>query len=717
MTREEAKKLYVNIAKGGIFASLFSPLVLSAPFFFPFIVPKTLFFQLAVTVALFFYIVLVALDKKYAPKFDTLTKLVLAFFGVYVCAAALGANPARSFFGSYERMLSVVNMAHFVVLYLIVKSVFVSQRDWLWLLRASVGASVLVSAYGIGQKLGIEWFYHAGIDRIDSTIGNAAFVAGYLIFALFFALMLLVKDSHPMFRACAACSLAVNLAVIYLTATRGAVLALAVAFVSLLPMYFLRSSGVSGIQKKHVQWVATVIALALLAVVMLEGRGIYQSLRRFSSSSFADATVQTRILSASTSWKGFLERPVLGWGPENYNLVFDKYYNPKIYPMENWFDHAHNIFFDIATTMGVAGLIAYAALLGYCVFRTVAFARGASENYWIGMFGCALIIAYFVQNIFVFDSLATYLPFFIFLAFASNGFMLGDTEERVPEDKGRKFYNPSFKIIALLVPLFAVAVYWADVRPALGAYHTVVALQTPLPYAGEALDHFKQALDNSTFGREEIRGKLADYVSGLLYEERITDNKLRRRAAEFAIQEMEESIVREPLNFRNYIYFANFLSGNDALLAATGIQDSLARADEALARAQTLAPNKPMLYIQWGNIKSLEGDNQGAVVLLEKAVALNPVVIDSRVRLALAYRKAGARARSLEVSRAIFNAGTQLDVRTYIEFAENFAALGAYDEAASAARKAAELDPSLAPQANAFMKTLDAKKSIPVEKR
>ncbi len=714
MNREEAKKLYVNIAKGGIFVSLFSPLVLSAPFFFPFIVPKTLFFQIAVTIALFFYVVAVTLDKKYAPRFDTLTKFVLAFFGVYVLAAALGASPARSFFGTYERMLSVINMAHFVVLYLIVKSIFVSPRDWLWLLRISVGASVLVSLYGIGQKLGIEWFFHAGIDRIDSTIGNAAFVAGYLIFAVFFALMLLVKDSHPFFRACAAGSLALSASIIYFTGTRGAVVALVVACVMLLVAYFFRPERAAFIKKENLKWGVAVIALALLFVVMFEGRGVYQSVKRFSSISFSDATVQTRLLSVSTGWEGFLVRPALGWGPENYNLVFDKYYNPKLYPVENWFDHAHNIFFDIATTMGIAGLVAYAALIGYLMLRAIAFARAAPENYWVGICACVLVAAYFTQNIFVFDSLVTYLPFFIVLAFASNGFKLGDTAERVSEDKARKFYNPSLKIIALLLPLFAGMIYWVDVRPALGAYYAVVALQIPSSYAGEALDRFKQALAYSNFGREEIRGKLADYVSDVLHEERITDNELRQRAAEFTIKEMEESIASEPLNFRNYLYYANFLSGNYESLAAVGVSDALVRADEILARAQELAPHKPILYLQWGRVKTMMKDDTGAVALLEKAVALNPAVIDSQVRLAFAYAKAGARERSLEVSRSIFNANAQLDVRTYIQFAENFAALGAYDDAIVMAKKAAALDLSLAEQADAFIKALDAKKGVKV---
>ena len=49
----------------------------------------------------------------------------------------------------------------------------------------------------------------------------------------------------------------------------------------------------------------------------------------------------------------------------------------------------------------------------------------------------------------------------------------------VQKIKRGRFYNPSPTIIAVLVPVFALMVYWVDVRPALGAYHTVAALQIP----------------------------------------------------------------------------------------------------------------------------------------------------------------------------------------------------------------------------------------------
>lgn len=173
---------------------------------------------------------------------------------------------------------------------------------------------------------------------------------------------------------------------------------------------------------------------------------------------------------------------------------------------------------------------------------------------------------------------------------------------------------------------------------------------------------------------------------------------------------MEKSIAEEPLDFKNFLYYASFLSGNYDTLATVGITDALARADETLSRAEKFAPQKQILYLQWGKVKSLKEDHHGAVLLFEKAAALNPAAIDPQVRLALAYADAGARERSLEVSRALLDTGVQLGMRTYIEFAENFAAFGAYDEAIGMAQKAVELDPSLKEQAEVFMRTINAKR-------
>ena len=68
------------------------------------------------------------------------------------------------------------------------------------------------------------------------------------------------------------------------------------------------------------------------------------------------------------SLKGLKEHPFLGWGQGNFNLVFNKYYDPKMYKQEPWFDRAHNVIFDRAITTGLIGLLIYLFFIFYPVY-------------------------------------------------------------------------------------------------------------------------------------------------------------------------------------------------------------------------------------------------------------------------------------------------------------------------------------------------------------
>ena len=52
----------------------------------------------------------------------------------------------------------------------------------------------------------------------------------------------------------------------------------------------------------------------------------------------------------------FKERPIFGWGPENFSIALEKHYLPQF---EVWYDRAHNVFFDYLTQTGILGLLSY----------------------------------------------------------------------------------------------------------------------------------------------------------------------------------------------------------------------------------------------------------------------------------------------------------------------------------------------------------------------
>ncbi|MEK7519703.1 MAG: O-antigen ligase family protein [Patescibacteria group bacterium] len=701
MTKDNALSFYLRATKFFIGLSLFSPLVLSALFYFPYIVPKTIFFQVAVELALLLWALLCVLDEKYRPKFDRIAVAVSAFFAIYVIAALLGANPLRSFLGTYERMLSVVNLAHFIALFFIARAVFGTPREWLILLRTFVAVSVVVSVYAVAQKLG--WgslVYHAGIDRLDSTIGNAAFVGGYLIFAIFFAVFLLVRDAHTAMRTLYAGCIVLNLAILYFTGTRGAVLGMACAVVVLVVGYLFRPRTVPGLSARMLGWGMGVLFLAGAVALVIGGgaeNGALSYLKRFTSVSLADTTVQTRLLSVQTSMAGFKERPVLGWGPENYNLVFDKYYNPKLYPTENWFDHAHNIVFDIVTTTGVVGAAAYLFLMFVLLAACIRHARAGPESYWLGVFALGLLAAYGAQNLFVFDSLVTYLPFFLFAAFAANGFPLGrDAQLSDRPERAKQFANPSAKAALALVPLAMLLIYMVNVRPAVAAYYAVVGLTTNPAHADDAMNYFKRSLAWGNFGAHEIRGKLATYVSDLLDNTQMTDEAAKGRLATFVVAEMEKNITEQPLDFRNYLYYASFLNDYAEALASYGVADPLARADEVLAVAQKLGPHKPILHLQWAQVKVARGDVAGAAQLMEEAAVLRPDMAEFPLRAGGMFQQVGEREKAMAFFKDVKERfGTQLTAQQFVQLAVGLANGGDKEGAIQAAKKAVELDRNL----------------------
>lgn len=745
------KSFFVWIIKSLIFVSFFAPLIVGGSFYFPYIVPKTVFFQIVAELALFFYVLLIIVDGNYAPKWDLLAKSTLAFFGVYAIAGILGANPERSFFGSYERMLGVINVAHFIALFFVARAVFISLKDWVWLFRAFLFTSVSVGLYGLGQWLDLGFLYHAGAGRIDATIGNPAFVAGYFIFAAFFSIFSLLKDSSRGFKYFYIFSLVLSIWAVYASATRGGLLGLAAATVIIVIAYFLQKEK-KFVFRKEFLLTGVVIALFIFGLAFLTGgkSAFFSPIERLMGISLKDTTTNTRVLAAKSSWEGFLEHPILGWGPQNYNLVFDKYYNPKIYPAENWFDHAHSIIFDTLVATGAVGFLIYLFFLGAIVFYCFRFIRSDGKNYWLGVFGIALIAAYFVQNVFVFDSLVTYLSFFIFIAFVGATFSVntGEIAGAAKNTKGARKSVAGGELpiptIVMLSAVFALGGYWMSVRPALGAYYAVQALMVNPDQTDTVIDYFKKSFDYGTPTKNaEIAGRVADSAIQLFGNDKI-DQQKKKEFFDFASEKASKAVEENPLDFRDRLYWSSFLNQGSAFFGGND-NALLKEADKVLADSEKLAPKKQLLYLEWGRVKSKLGDQNGAVEKFKMAVDLNPDVEETRWRLASAYVRAGkiaeGEAEAAEARRILaennpqakINAASELDLAlafkekgsedkefeimrnilankesstdsyVFIKLAEEFARKGEKDNATAAARRVAEVNPSLQADTDKFI--------------
>ena len=115
---------------------------------------------------------------------------ILFYVLVFLLATALSIVPHVSLWGSYQRMQGTYTNLSYVVLFLLIVTT-VERRDQLERIISIILLSgLVVSFYGIVQNRGLDPLPWRGdvVQRVASTMGNAIFVAAYLLMVLPLAL-------------------------------------------------------------------------------------------------------------------------------------------------------------------------------------------------------------------------------------------------------------------------------------------------------------------------------------------------------------------------------------------------------------------------------------------------------------------------------------------------------------------------------------------------
>jgi O-antigen ligase len=450
-----------RIAKWYCYIAVFAVVVVMNSIFFPFIGGKDYFFRFSVELALIFAFLWWAFEAKHG-EVEALVKglfkkpivwAVTAFAAAYLLACAFAYDASAAFWSNYERGEGGFQMIHYYVFFILLLLLLREAKDWKRIFGFSLVAAGLMIVYGVMANFGVSGFigayagggapagwWHKLIDgRFQGTLGNPAYVDPYLIFAMFYAAYLWTQRSIAgKLTKLAAWSYGVLIAIFafffVLGQTRGAFLGLgAGVFVFLVYLLFSKNAGLR-------KWSAIILGiLIILGGVGFAIRNIpaVQNLPegRLLQISVSDSTAQTRFWVWGEAWKGFIERPAFGWGPENFTVVFDKFFNPNFYVpgqnTETWFDRAHSVFFDYLAETGILGLLAYLSM--FVLFFVEFFRRptkishgetsagrhgGAAIAVELGLI-LALPVAYLVQGVAIFDVLPMYLNVFLFLAFAT----------------------------------------------------------------------------------------------------------------------------------------------------------------------------------------------------------------------------------------------------------------------------------------------------------
>ncbi len=375
---------------------------------------------------------------------------------------------------------------------------------------------------------------------------------------------------------------------------------------------------------------AVLVALVLAggALWMLRGTEFMRSdpaLSRLVNYSLTEGTIQARFRIWKMSWHGFLERPILGWGQENYYLVFQKYFDPGLFGDEPWFDRSHSIIFDWLINGGVIGLASYLALFGAAflmIFRSV---RMGSLALWQGMVLGGLMASYFLQNIFVFDNLNTYLLFFGVLAFIHH---TGFREEEQKNVSGG-FGFVGRVVIGAAVLAFVLTANAFYIRPIRESKALIAALQTAQRAApmDELIGSFERALAFRTFGDTEVREQMANLARGMIGANQYSTEE-QKRFADFAIAELRKETAHDAADVKHWLFLGSLL-GRAALLDPS----YAGQAEQALGKALELSPTKQVVYFELAQIALTRGNLDRAIDVLRRAWDLDRNFVEAGLNL------------------------------------------------------------------------------------
>jgi tetratricopeptide (TPR) repeat protein len=602
---------------------------------FPFITGKNFTFRIIVEIIFALWVGLAILRPEFRPRLTPLFKAVTIFIAILFLADLFSPNPYRAFFSNYERMEGFMMLFHLYLYFVMLVSVF-KKRDWLIFFHVTLVASVLVSYVALLQKLGYRPSLQGGF-RVDSTIGNPTYLAAYLMFHVWMSLLLIYqfwKKRWPV--AFYGAVLIFELVIIYFTATRGAVIALVGTsiLISAALIFFWRRAfpAVS-------HWRPLAIALFLFFLTI---PAIFWSIRetsfvkssqvltRITNYSLEERTIQSRFKIWGMSARGVLERPILGWGQENYYLVFQKYFHPGLYAQEPWFDRSHNIIFDWAIHAGILGLLSFLSILGIALWEIFDAMRKSLVPVWHWLILSALFAAYFFQNIFVFDNLNTYLLLFAFLAYTDflrygseareAGVPIGSpaskNERRIQAENYRRLSGRAYAFTAMLLAAVAVGGYFLHVKPILESKALIRALQltqvkgtTPAKFK----EAFEKALSYNTFGDTEVREQLGNLLHSVVSNNSFPQEE-RKEFFNFAVSELRKETERQAKDVKHLIFLGS-------ILARGGIFDptNLGEAERILKEAIKLSPTKQIAYFELAQFYLTTGNVEQALEVLEQA--------------------------------------------------------------------------------------------------
>ena len=613
-------------------------------------------------------------------------------------ADIFAVNPLKALWSNFERMDGFITLLHLVMYLFVFGAVMKTEKIWSWFLKSSVIAGILMSVFVIS-----EWL-KTGTDRVSTTFGNPIYVAIYFLFNFFFVLILLYKEVIVKHLGCQnrikkmlsswSFYLYIFSAILFVfniwrTGTRGVILGLlgGLVITSIVIVIFERKDL---LMRKISTGVLLLIVLLIGGFFAVKNMSFVQNsstLQRLANISWsANVGGEGRQYVWPMALKGVAEKPILGWGQDGFNNVFNKYYDARMYKQEQWFDRAHDTPLDILVAGGVLGLLAYLS-----IFITAIIVLFKKKNNFsaieIGLI-IGLLAAYFAQNISVFDNLTSYIFFYVVLAYL----YFRDTQGESKDQRKISDDTANYVVAPILVVVFGAMLWYCNIVPINANLNLINALQSINQAPQTSLDYFKKVFAANTFGNAEAREQIISAAPQIATASTV-DTKIKQDFIDLAYTQMQEQIKETPYDARSQFFMGVFLDNmGQYQLALPYLQKSL-----------ELSPNKLTMMFEIAKCYSYLGQKEKALEINKKAYDLAPDYTDAQINYASSLILNGNETLAKQIMGTSTPANENI-VRAYLILAEDFIQKGDKYSAVAQINKAIDLAPGFKTQGEGIIK-------------
>lgn len=655
------------LARSLLYATALVPIVVVPGFFFPYVTTRAVYFRVLVEIATAILLYLV-IRRQVTVNYrrDVVFIGLSVWVGANTLAAAFGASPIRSFFGDHERMGGVWFWLHFIAYYVLLRTFFESAH-WIRFFRLHAAVATIVATYGLVQY----WFqpfgpFLPGIEQ-GSTIGNPGLLAPYLLAAL--ALCVILAFTAGRRARVGYLAIAVVLVTgIVLSGNRSSTLGLLIGAGVTLACYAWWSGRLRG---WRVVLVAGLLAAAA-ALPFLAGASWAKPVtsRVYVLSKLSSGVDSSRVIQWRAAAEGIRDRPLLGVGPENYQIVWSRYYHPEMYRFiaDSRWDRAHNAYLDAFATAGILGflsLIAVFLALGWSGWRAARLVQDRSDEtpppQSIAAVAVALgfSVAYAFYLFFWFFDLNSTMLWIALGAFVAAGatrqplLTFGAATDKRWQSSvvlgagalalAGVLYVHGFETLRMARNLDRVRDPRLSQEEILQRYQSVFG--SPAPATQHVFVMYAAHLGSMRPRFREIR---ANAVSAALFD----------RAFILAIEEFERQSVRDPHNERVSVQHARVLMLGAYYYDNTRLYESaLRRLERAVELAPRRVPTRLSLGMAYLNIQR----PREALVEFDTAYALYPPLGQTKAYIGLAYAALQENREAVGWLKEAVAAGYELD--------------------------------------------------------